>query len=85
MEKPLEFQRHLARYHRAMLDDADNDAPAADPPNADSVYRGYIRSCKKLGIRSVPRERARKLIEEWRMRSPRADRSGRRSTSSMSE
>ena len=55
----------LPRYHRAMLDDADSDAPASDLPNADNVYRGYLRTCRRLGVTPTPRDRARKLIKDW--------------------
>ncbi len=55
----------LSRYHRAMRDDDADDAPGIDPPDPDNVYRGYLRTCKKLGVKPVPRERARKLIKEW--------------------
>ena len=54
-----------SRYHRAMLDDADRDAPGLDPPDPEGVYRNYLRTCKKLGVRPVSRERARDLIREW--------------------
>lgn len=55
----------LSRYHRAMLDDGGNDAPGLDPPDPQRVYANYLRSCRRLGVKPVPRERARKLIEEW--------------------
>ena len=53
------------RHHRVMLDDADSDAPAFDPPDADRVYRTYVETCKRLGVEPVPRDRAQKLIAEW--------------------
>ena len=48
-----------------MLDDADNDAPELDQPNADRVYRNYLATCRRLGVTGVPRERAKALIAEW--------------------
>ena len=49
-----------------MHDDADSDAPSPDPPvSADRVYENYRRTCKKLGVKPVPRERADGLIQEW--------------------
>ena len=48
-----------------MLDDADNNAPAVDPLDADRVYRNYPVTCRRLTVKPVPRERARKLIQEW--------------------
>lgn len=47
-----------------MLDDS-HDAPAFDPPDPDCVYRNYLRTCRRLGVKPVPRDRARKLIKEW--------------------
>ena len=52
-------------YHRAMLDDPDNDAPAFDPPDAEGVYRNYVETCRRLGVESVPRDRAEELMAEW--------------------
>ncbi len=48
-----------------MRDHADDDTPELDPPDADTVYRNYLRTCRRLGVEPVPRERARKLIQEW--------------------
>ena len=48
-----------------MHDDADNDAPAFDPPDEDAVYSRYLETCKRLGVEPVPRERAQGPIEEW--------------------
>ncbi len=53
------------RYHRAMLDDVENDAPAFDPPDPDLTYRHYLRTCAMLGVKPVLRERALGLIQEW--------------------
>jgi hypothetical protein len=44
----------LPRYHPAMLD-ADKDALAFDPPDADAVYARYLETCKHLGADPVPR------------------------------
>ena len=46
-------------------DDDDDDIPELDQPDADRVYRNYLITCRRLGVTAVPRERARKLIEEW--------------------
>ena len=40
-----------------MLDDADSDAPALDPPDPERVYRNYHVTCRRLGIEPVPRQR----------------------------
>ena len=41
-----------------------NDAPAFDPPDPESVYRNYLRTCRRLNVQPVPRERAVRL-GEW--------------------
>lgn len=48
-----------------MLDDADNDAAPFDPPAAGAVYAPYLETCRRLGVKPVPRERAQALIREW--------------------
>lgn len=48
-----------------MLDDADEDAPAFDPPEPDRVYRYYLETCRRAGVEPVPRDRAQDLIAEW--------------------
>ena len=48
-----------------MIDDTASDAPAFDPPDADTVYRYYLETCRRLGVDPVPRERAADLIAEW--------------------
>jgi hypothetical protein len=48
-----------------MRDDADNDAPAVDPPDAESVYANYLRTCAMLGVEPTPRDRALGLIRQW--------------------
>jgi hypothetical protein len=48
-----------------MPDDANNDAPAPDPPDADAVYVRSLETCRRLGVEPVPRERAVGLIAEW--------------------
>jgi hypothetical protein len=53
------------RYHRAMLDDADNDPPEFDPPDADLVYERYLKTCQRLAVEPVPRDRAQDLMAEW--------------------
>ena len=37
----------------------------ADAPHPDRVYLNYVETCRRVSIEPVPRERARKLIEEW--------------------
>ena len=37
----------------------------ADAPDPDVVYRNYVETCRRVSIEPVPRERARKLIDEW--------------------
>ena len=36
-----------------------------DPPDAETVYGNYLRTCEMLGVKPVPRDRAQGLIEEW--------------------
>jgi hypothetical protein len=43
----------------------DDDGPVFDPPDVDAVYARYLVTCRRLGVTAVPRDRARKLIEEW--------------------
>ena len=43
----------------------DDDAPPLDPPDADVVYARYLETGRRLGIESVPRQRAKGLMEEW--------------------
>ena len=50
------------RYHPAMLDSIDIEF---DPPDADTVYEGYLETCRRLGVEPVSRDRAQGLIEEW--------------------
>ena len=45
-----------------MLDDAGDDAPEFDPPDADRVYANYLETCRRAGVRPVSRERAQDLI-----------------------
>ena len=40
----------------AMLDDADKESPALDPPDPGRVYRNYLATCRRLGVKPVPRE-----------------------------
>jgi hypothetical protein len=44
-----------------MPDDAPNDAPAFDPPDADRVYVNYLETCRGLGVDPIRRERALRL------------------------
>ena len=37
------------------VDDANNDAPEFDLPDADSVYAQYLETCRRLGVEPVPR------------------------------
>jgi hypothetical protein len=48
-----------------MLDDADKDSAAFDPPDPDNVYRNYLVTCRRLGVTPTPRDRANALIREW--------------------
>ena len=41
------------------------DADAADLPIPDRVYRSYRRTCRRLKIKPVPRERALAAIQQW--------------------
>ena len=45
----------------------DNDnTPGLDPsPDADAVYRNYLRTCQHVGVKPVARGHARKLIAQW--------------------
>ena len=55
-------------YPWAMVDEniIEEAAPyAADPPNANRVYRNYLLSCRRQGIEPVPRKRAVELMQEW--------------------
>lgn len=42
-----------------------DDPSVFDPPDPDRVYRNHLETCRHLGVEPVPRERARKLIQEW--------------------
>ena len=44
----------------------DNDnAPALDPPpDADTVYRNHVKTCRRLGVEPVARDHVHKLIAE---------------------
>lgn len=44
---------------------ANDDAPEVDLPDPDQVYRNYVESCRRCGVKPVSRERAQGLIEEW--------------------
>jgi len=48
-----------------MLNDADKESPAIDPPDAERVYRNYLERCKRLGIEPVLRDHAQDLMAEW--------------------
>ena len=48
-----------------MLDDADNDIPAVEQPDRERVYRNYLETCRRLGIKPTPQGRAEALIKEW--------------------
>lgn len=48
-----------------MFDDADNDAPAFDPPDAERVYRNYVETYRRIGVEPVPRDRAQALMVGW--------------------
>ena len=34
-------------------DDDDDDIPELDQPDADSVYRNYLITCRRLGVTAV--------------------------------
>ena len=51
-----------SRYHPAMLDPIDI---AFDPPDAETVYGNYLRTCEMLGVKRVSRDRAQELIAQW--------------------
>ena len=36
-----------------------------DALSADSVYENYLKTCRRLGVEPVPRERALGLMQEW--------------------
>jgi hypothetical protein len=36
-----------------------------DPPDADTVYEGYLETCRRLGVEPVSRDRAGALMAEW--------------------
>jgi len=52
------------RYHGTMPDDQKRNG-VADLPDPDDVYRNYLETCKLLGVSPTPRDRAKKLIEDW--------------------
>lgn len=39
--------------------------PRLDQPDPDRIYRNYLETYRGIGVEPVPRERARKLIQEW--------------------
>ena len=49
----------------AMFDDIDNAALVLDPPDPDHVYANYLETCRRAGVKPVPRERAHDLMTEW--------------------
>jgi len=65
LRKPEGPYRQPSRYHRTMLNDADDVAPAFDPPDEERVYRNYLETCAMLDVEPIPRERALGLIQEW--------------------
>jgi hypothetical protein len=56
--EPASISAPALPYHRAMIDDAEKDAPAFDPPDPDRVYRNYLETCRRLNV-SRYRESAR--------------------------
>ena len=48
-----------------MLEDSNMDVPEFNPPSAESVYRSYVETCRRLGVEPVPRDRAHGLMAEW--------------------
>jgi hypothetical protein len=38
---------------------------AADAPDPECVYRNYLRTCRRLGVKPTLRDRALGLIGEW--------------------
>ena len=45
--------------------DADNDVPAFEQPDQERVYRNYLETCRRLGVKPTPQGRAEALIKEW--------------------
>ena len=39
--------------------------PRLNVPDADTVYRNYLESCRRRGVDPVPRQRAHELVAEW--------------------
>jgi hypothetical protein len=48
-----------------MLDDFNMNGPEFNPPSAESVYRSYVETCRRLGVEPAPRDRAQGLMAEW--------------------
>lgn len=44
---------------------AEDKALEVGPPDADTVYRNYLETCRRAGVEPVPRERAQQLMAEW--------------------
>ena len=36
-----------------------------DPPDPEQVYRNYLKTCHRLGVEPVSRDRAQELMTEW--------------------
>jgi hypothetical protein len=47
-----------------MIDDDGALVIPFDPPDADRVYRNYLETCRRAGVKAVSRERAQGLIAE---------------------
>jgi len=46
-----------------MLDN--NTTMLGPPPDADTVYRNYLETCRRNGVEPVARDHAHQLIAEW--------------------
>ncbi len=57
--------RYVIGRIMAPMPDAASPVPELDPPDPERVYRNYVAQCRRMGITPTPRDRARKLIEEW--------------------
>jgi len=47
-----------------MLADADN-VPVFDPPDPELTYVRDLETCRRAGVKPVPRDSAQGLVREW--------------------
>ena len=40
-------------------------AAELNPPDPERVYRNYLAQCRRLGVTSAPKDRAKAEIQEW--------------------